>query len=357
MKVLFLPDYTRANAYQRELAGALRDRGVFVSAEPTGRRKLLPVAQAIRRHGRPDVLHMHWTEPYISGGRPDVSRMRVLRTLLELRLLRRSGCAVVWTAHDLSRHDRAVDPLELRFNRGLFALSGAVVVHCEAARSALLAALLLPSRAGGRVRVIPHGHYAGAYANEMSRAEARTRLELPPTGRVFAFVGWVRPYKGVLELIDAFRQVDDQDARLLVCGQAQDDAYAAQVTQRAGRDSRVITRLEFVPDDELQLYLTASDAVVLPYREIFTSGSVLLAMTFGRAVIAPRRGCIGETLDEDGALLYDASDFSGLVAAMRRALIMDLNAMGDHNRSRLPEFGWDRIADATLAAYRDARGA
>ncbi len=111
-------------------------------------------------------------------------------------------------------------------------------------------------------------------------------------------------------------------------------------------------KLGFVPDDDLQLYLNAADAIALPYREIFTSGSVLLAMTFGKAVIAPRRGCIGQTLDDAGAILYEASDPQGLPEALRRALDSDLHDMGAHNQARLDEFGWERIAAATLEVYR-----
>jgi len=352
VKVLFLPDYTEANAYQRGLAGALRERQVTIVAEPTGRRRIVPILQAVRRHGRPDVLHVHWTEPYISGGRTDVSRLRVTRTLAELRLIRRAGTRVVWTVHDLSRHDRDVDPLEIRFNRSLFALCGAVIVHCAAARDALLEALDLPAAAAARVRVIPHGHYQGAYPDDVTRSDARDRLGLPQTSRVFAFVGWVRPYKGVEELIEAFRTVDAADARLLIAGQPGSADFAERVTSLARDNARIDLRLGFVPDHELQLYLRAADAICLPYREIFTSGSVLLAMTFGRAVIVPRRGCIGETLDEEGGLLYDPTAPTGLRDALVRAVSVDLDAMGGHNTARLPEFGWDRIADATLGVYR-----
>lgn len=352
MKVLFLPDYTAANAYQRALAGALRARGTTVAAEPTGRRRIVPLLQAVRRHGRPDVMHLHWTEPYISGGRADVSRLRVARTLAELRLLRRAGSRIVWTAHDLSRHDREVDDLELRFNRSLFALCGAVIVHCEAAREELLRALGPPGGARARVLVIPHGHYEGAYPDTVDRLEARHRLGLPSGGVTFAFVGWVRPYKGVEELVEAFRSLRPPDARLVIAGQPGSEAFAAGIARLAAGDDRVVTRFGFVPDDDLQLYLKAADVVALPYREIFTSGSVLLAMSFGRAVIAPQRGCIGETLDDAGALLYDATDPAGLAEALGRALTADLERMGAHNHSRLPEFGWDRIADATLEAYR-----
>ena len=47
------------------------------SADPTGARRLLPIAEAMRRHGRPDIIHVHWTEPYIAGGSSRVSRIKV----------------------------------------------------------------------------------------------------------------------------------------------------------------------------------------------------------------------------------------------------------------------------------------
>lgn len=354
MKVLFLPDYSAANAYQRELSAALARRGVDVAADPTRRRRVLPVLEAVSRHGRPDIIHLHWTEPYIAS-RGEVNRVKAARMLLELRLMRRAGTPLVWTAHDLFRHDRPEDPRELAFMRGLYDLSRAVIVHCRAAGDGLLETLHLSPAEGGRIRVIPHGHYADAYSMDITPEVARRRLGYLPDHRVIAFVGWVRPYKGVAELIDAFARLDDPRARLVVAGKALDEEYAVRLGEAAARDPRVRLDLGFVPDEELQVYLMAADVVATPFLEIFTSGSVLLAMSFGRAVIAPRRGCVSESLDEKGGLLYDASDPQGLLEALVRAMETDLAAMGRHNRSRLPEFDWDKVADATLRAYQEAR--
>ena len=352
LDVLFLPDYSAANAYQRSLAGALTDLGVSVRSDPTRRRRVLPVLEAVRTHGRPDVLHVHWTEPYIARG-ATTSRSKATRTLAELRWVKARGTAIVWTAHDLFRHDQASDPRELAFMRGLGRLSDAIIVHCAAARDALAETLALDSASRARVRVIPHGHYAGAYRDEVDRGEARRRLGLPAEARVVAFVGWVRPYKGVTELLEAFAARRGPEARLVIAGRAVDEAYADRVSVLAAADPRVRLDLGFVPDDELQVYLRAADVVATPFLEIFTSGSVLLAMSFGRAVIAPRRGCVAETVDERGAVLYDADDPDGLQGALRAAMSADLEAMGRHNLERLPEFDWSRVAAATLETYRE----
>jgi beta-1,4-mannosyltransferase len=353
VRVLFLPDYSAANAYQRELAAALGRQGVRVAADPTRSRRVLPVLEAVSRHGRPDVIHVHWTEPYIASRGGGVDRLKARRMLLELRLMRRAGSAVVWTAHDLFRHDRTEDPRELAFMRGLYDVSGAVIAHCEAAADVLATTLALPTADRDRLRVIPHGHYADAYPRTLDRGTARERLGLEADARVVAFVGWVRPYKGVAELVEAFGRLDAPDARLVIAGKALDEGYAARLEAAAAADPRVRLRLGFVPDEELQTYLVAADVVAAPFLEILTSGSVLLAMSFGRAVVAPRRGCVAESLDEEGGVLYDPDEPAGLEDALRRALSADLEAMGRHNLARLPEFAWDRVAAATRVTYEE----
>lgn len=354
MKVLFLPDYSAANAYQRALTKGLEERGVEVSADPTGSRRVLPIMEALRRHGRPDVIHIHWTEPYIAGGSSRVSRIKAQRTLVELRLAKRSGVGLVWTAHDLFRHDRREDPNELAFMRSLFELADSVIVHCSAAADGLLQTLGVGPGGRDKIAIIPHGHYQGAYVDEVSREEARARLELPPEAVVISFVGWVRSYKGVWELYEAFTKLDEPNARLVIAGQAVDGAYAARLTAAAKGDDRIHLSLGFVPDEDLQLYLRAADVVAAPFLEIFTSGSVLLAMSFERAVIAPRRGCVTDVLDESGGILYDADDPQGLEGALRVAMDADLEAMGRHNGTDLSRFDWSQVAEATLDVYEAA---
>jgi glycosyltransferase involved in cell wall biosynthesis len=356
MKVLFLPDYSEANAYQRALSAGLEGLGVTVSADPTGRRRVLPIAEALLRHGRPDVLHIHWTEPYIAGGRSRVSRVKATRTLSELRLAKRVGIGLVWTAHDLFRHDRREDPNELAFMRSLFELADRVIVHCRAAADVLLETLAVGPEGRERIAIIPHGHYRGAYPDGVTRAEARAKLALPEEAKVIAFVGWVRTYKGVWELLEAFENLDEPLARLVIAGRAIDGAYAARLTAAAKGDERIHLSLDFVPDEELQVYLRAADVVATPFLEIFTSGSVLLAMSFERAVIAPRRGCVTDVLDEEGGILYDADDPRGLEGALRDAMDADLEAMGRHNGDGLERFDWGRVAEATREAYAAVRG-
>ncbi|HOB32769.1 MAG TPA: glycosyltransferase family 1 protein, partial [Verrucomicrobiota bacterium] len=96
---------------------------------------------------------------------------------------------------------------------------------------------------------------------------------------------------------------------------------------------------------------------VLPYKDVLTSGAVLLAMSFGRACIAPRLGTITDYLDDRGAFLYDANDPAGLSKALQEALEKSeqTETMGKHNLQKAEECSWNRIAQATVRLYqRDA---
>ena len=105
-------------------------------------------------------------------------------------------------------------------------------------------------------------------------------------------------------------------------------------------DITVELRDAFVSDDELQVYFNACDVVALPFRHVLNSGSLLLAMSFGCPVVAPRLGSIPEVACAEGWYGYDPSDPGGLA----RALTEGLAATG---RSGLRE----RILDFTAARY------
>ena len=62
--------------------------------------------------------------------------------------------------------------------------------------------------------------------------------------------------------------------------------------------------LEFIPENEVQLFFNASDIVVLPYKKILTSGSALLALSFGNYILAPASGNILDIMDERIGYFY-----------------------------------------------------
>src|SRR5438093_8779378 len=105
MKVLFLPDWSSGNPYQQKLAEALERCGVRVTlGDGIGR---LPILGAIWTY-RPDILHLHWTQPFSIRSKRVKSAMAILRFVIELLTARLLGFKLVWTVHNLFQHERAV---------------------------------------------------------------------------------------------------------------------------------------------------------------------------------------------------------------------------------------------------------
>ncbi len=100
--------------------------------------------------------------------------------------------------------------------------------------------------------------------------------------------------------------------------------------------------------------MNAADVVAFPYKNILTSGAVMLAISFGRACLAPRKDCITEVLDYQGAFLYDPTLKSGLLRSMQEAIRRkDLTSgMGEYNYQKSKSWSWDHVAKKTLDVYK-----
>lgn len=302
--------------------------------------------------GRIDVVHIHWLpQPMVAPGLGKTI-LKSSAFIAQLALLRLSGKRLVWTAHDLKNHENTHAWFDRRASRAVARLCHRVIAHCEAAREDLGAhfgSWILP-----RVRVVPHGSYEDFYGPTKDRAQARAELGLPPDARVLVFLGNIRPYKGVNELVERFRRIHGDRLRLVIAGRAWDEDVNRQVRDRIGDDARIVYRPGFVPVEQVSTYMSACDAAVFPYRDILTSGAVLLAMTFGRACVAVRKACIKETLDAQGSYLYEPGDPDGLEQAMRRACdapMTELEALGRHNLALAAALGWPTIAQRTRRVY------
>lgn len=350
MRVLFVPRSGPGNPYERELAQALTNHGAHVSMSYGV--SWLPTIGAIGAHGKPDVLHLHWTHLFLISRNRTKSLIKALRFVAELLVVRLSGTKIVWTVHNLLNHEKLHPQIELLFNRIAVRLCDQLIVHCPFARDAVMQTYHLPARFLDRVSVIPHGNYMDSYENSVTPEQARAELDLSDREAVYLYFGLIRPYKGVLQLVEKFRQLQDARARLVVAGRPATYAIGEELAQRCGQDSRISAHLHFIPDDKVQLYMNAADVVVLPYRDILTSGVVVLAMSFGKPGIVPRMGCIPEVLDDESSLLYDPSDEEGLVKAMRLALHADLAGMARHSLELAKELRWDDIGRRTYELYQ-----
>ena len=104
-----------------------------------------------------------------------------------------------------------------------------------------------------------------------------------PDELVYLVLGAIQPYKGILELLDAWDALpeDGVPRRLVIAGAPSGEASVETVLERATLHPSVLLFDERIESDRMQIFLRAADVAVLPYLRTLNSGAQLLALTFG----------------------------------------------------------------------------
>jgi glycosyltransferase involved in cell wall biosynthesis len=173
---------------------------------------------------------------------------------------------------------------------------------------------------GKVVRLTSHPTYDMLVSVPQDSRQARQQLGLDTDVPVVLFFGFVRRYKGVGSLLDAMPLVLQQRrVKLLIVGEFWEEAriYEEQIA-RLGLKEHVLIIPRYVPNEEVAVYFSAADLVVVPYVETATSGVVRLAFGFNKPVVGTNVGGLSEVL-EDGETGYLVPP--GDSTALARAII------------------------------------
>lgn len=316
----------------------------------------------VRRHfsRRPGVVHAQH-EVFLYGGPAAAVQFPSI-----MRAARRRGHARVVTVHGVvdlatvnrgfvnangSRMPRVVRTMLRRLIRGAALGGDAVIVHDQG-----LAARLVDQYGVGaeRVTVIP---LPAPEATPVPHDEARARLGFErPT---VLFFGFVTGYKGLPLLLDGWERYRSEGgvAELVIAGgrhprlagdPAYERGYAASM-QRAAAIGGV--RWDgYVSDAQVPAYLSAVDALVLPYRDgLSASGPMSFAFAYGLPVLAS--DVLGEAAPHPGGVF--PRDPDALAAVLRDALETPLAAeLAGASRRAGQERSLGAVADETVALYR-----
>lgn len=345
----------RLNPYVRLLQTALLEAGVPCStAEELGplHLPLLP--------GVANVLHLHWLELLYSAPTTGRTIRRLAAVLAGLAGVKARGGKIVYTVHNLHPHERDALALNRVANVALSALVDALHVHDEEAKLGAARVYGRPDR----IYVVPHGSYVGAYPNDCTRQEARARLGLAEGAFVYLCLGQVRRYKGIEDLIVAFKQLSTIgrseaaacNCQLILAGNIHDPVYAKSLSELTLGQEGIHTWFHYVDDTELQYYMNACDVCVLPYRDITTSGAAILAFSFGKPVVAPALGGFPALVADRRGIVYDPKTTDGLLHALQEVRSGDMEVAGQKALAWAREHEWRVLAPRFMHIYESVLG-
>jgi glycosyltransferase involved in cell wall biosynthesis len=281
---------------------------------------------------QPDRVVVQWWVPFMAP-----------MTVWLLTQARQLGIGSTLICHNVLPHEQSrVDQIVVRW---ALRRADRLIVHTTAQQA--LAQRLLPECS---TSVVPLPSYAAFHSDAWTCDRARTHLGL--TGNVLLFFGLIRPYKGLLDLIESLPGVlSEIDLTLLVVGEiwGEADVYRSRIVE-LNLQTKVQLIDRYVSNDEAAMYFAAADLTVLPYREATGSAVLQLALGLGVPVVATRTGGMDEIV-EDGVtgFLLDPGDVAGLSRAIIRFFRESRAAEFRHNiAQQQARFDWQHLSNVIV---------
>lgn len=287
--------------------------------------------------GRYDILHIHWPEFAVRHSNRALASVKRLLFQALLARLRRERVSSVWTVHNEQPHEPGNDAERRLLDD--WATTATIRVYMNSAPR--------PEEPGPST-VIPRGDYSPAFAGLRDSWQGQ---QVP--GRLVLF-GFLRPYKGVEDLIDAMGDATEPSLTLRIVGAPHTQEYGAELAHRAANIGTVDVAAGYLDDSQLADEILRAEAVVLPYKKMYNSGAALLALTLGRPIIVPRTPTMTELEREMGTEWVFTYDGPLTAATLDNAARTFLSA----ERARLPPLSqrsWAAVGAAYAELYRSLR--
>ena len=195
-----------------------------------------------------------------------------------------------------------------------------------------------------KITVIPIGMYD--HYKKIERMVAKSTVGIRDEF-VILFFGLLRPYKGVKYLIRAFEGLPEdlvKKSRLLIVGETWEDKESKELARGSKFRNKINIVDRYVSDDELSLYFSASDVLVVPYTRASQSGVAHIALAFGMPIIASEVGGLKESLGKyEGTVFVQPESAEEITKALMYVF--------DERRREFEtpeELGWKEIAKKWL---------
>lgn len=262
---------------------------------------------------RPDFTVLTWSHP--------IHALVYSSMLHRLRRFPGRTGTVVFICHNVLPHESF--PGAAHLTRFCLSRADRLITHSTACAEKARALL----REEQQVRTLFHPLHDEFVVN---RAHARAAWA-PPAVLNLLFFGTIRRYKGLDVLLQALPEIlrRYENVHLTIAGEPffQGNRLLQGIfgedilptVRRLGLAKHVSLELRYIPDAELPGLFYRADLVVFPYRAASQSGSLSLAYSFGKPVIASRTGGFLDSVREgDTGYLAAPEDPQALAEAILR---------------------------------------
>lgn len=245
-----------------------------------------------------DIFHFHWLNSFLTQKKV-VAFFATFMYMLYIKILKIKGTKIIWTLHNSINftHDNKNKFLEGILVPYLFENVDKLIIHSKFQKEHI------ESRFHHKIIWIPHHNYCSIFKQKDLYGSD-----------YFLFFGGVSPYKGIEDAISAYKKAKHNNEAIelfRIIGKTNSKEYEEKILQLIGGDLNIVFENRYVEDDELELLVKNAKAVVLPYREITNSGSLVYALSCRKQIIIKNSLLTDELFQEYPELRNTINIFSG----------------------------------------------
>ncbi|MEC0016668.1 glycosyltransferase family 4 protein [Bacillus anthracis] len=330
MKVWMFPKTSETNQYNYLLSNSLEKKGVDV--RNFRQRYIFKIK-------RGDVVHMHWIHSLYQSHNRLLFLIKSILLLLVIEVMKFRGIKFIWTIHNLYPHHYEYKSYEKWVRKRVINKCDKLITCANSIKDLVIQEFNINPE---KISVIPHGDYVGVYKSK--GLNFKEVYNIPENNFVYLFLGAIKRYKGVGELIEGFQQMNDSKSTLIIAGKADEET---KTFLEGINNQNIIKDIRFIPDNEVADLIKVADVFVLPYKNITTSGSAILALSFKKPVVSPVNPFMKEYFDENTAVLYEKD--SGLLKSLYD--VKQKTFSDEDFNEKLEKINWGIIGEETMLCY------
>lgn len=232
--------------------------------------------------GEKSVVHYHWLEFC------NLKEFLILiYKLFLLFIYKLSGGEIVWTMHNLTPHCKKFKKANFLIRKWMIRIVKYIILHSEHAKPAVCSLYRIPVK---MIKIVPHPKYkVNIQEKQMSieRINKLYRIHIKNSKPLFLMYGRISRYKGILEVIKIFIKNDFQ---LIIAGDTAKESieYVNIIKELSKKTKNINIINKFIPSNEEELIFGASDVAIFNFSKMLSSGSILLAESYKKNIIAPK---------------------------------------------------------------------
>jgi glycosyltransferase involved in cell wall biosynthesis len=274
-----------------------------------------------------------------------------------IRLLQLTGRRVIYTAHNPFPHEPKAG--DIRKYCRIYQKVDHVIALSQYTRNEITAHCGVYTE---KISVLPHGDYEALFSQYgINNNLAKKVRQKAGDRKIIAFLGHIRPYKGLEVFVEAFGLIKQRMPKsfFLVAGSVlvgNKKDWEEKLSKSCNPDDLWVD-LRFVPVEDIKAYLSVIDVLVQPYISASQSGNTAMAYAAGVPVISTTVGGLAE-MTEDGKTghIIAPGDPDAIADAVSKCFKSDNYEKMSQNahRATTDQFHWEKIAEQTAAVYRQA---